>query len=361
MNITYKSTALENVQAKSIDDFVAATIELMLSKGTFTNLLSDRNDYPAVRELMARHKKLLQGEEWTFNVALASDNDGNKTAKFTKLFDKDSSNRIDVMKKGKVSPRFATANFIYDVREKVLNGGSMVQRIDYIKEQMDLMYQSFYELMEFSFWGKPASASDDKTPEGLPFWVIPATVKTGNGSFEAVNPGTNWFRAGIDSTANPRWSNWSAAYSEITPGDLIKKMRYASRKTLFKSPLNLAEPKLGTGRAVYANTDTVIAMEEILEAQNMNLGNDLASKDGKTLFKGNPVYNVTSLDSDTTAPVYMLDWSTLGLGVLSGWDKRVSPPQTVADQHNVRAVFLDASYNFMCTNLRNQAVISKVA
>ena len=262
------------------------------------------------------------------------------------------------MRKGKSSPRFATANFTYDLREKALNSGSMVQRIDFIKEQMELMYQSYYELMEASFWAKPENSSDDVTPEGLPFWLIPAS-KGGNGSFEAVNPGAGWFRAGIDSTTYKRWANWSAQYAEVTGADLIKKMRYAARKTLFKSPLKIGEPTLGKGRAVYANTDTVIAMEEILEAQNMNLGNDLASKDGKTLFKGNPVYNVTSLDGDVKAPVYMLDWATLGLGVLSGWDKKVSAPQPVANQHNVRAVFLDASYNFICTNLRNQAVISK--
>jgi hypothetical protein len=360
MDINYKSSALADVKAKEIDDFVASTIELMLEKGKFTNLLSDRNDYPAVRELMARHKKLLQGEEWTFNVAIAENNDGNGTAKFTKLFDTDASNRVDVMRKGKSSPRFATANFTYDLREKALNSGSMVQRIDFIKEQMELMYQSYYELMEASFWGKPADATDDVTPEGLPFWLIPAT-KSGNGSFEAVNPGAGWFRASIDSTTYKRWANWSAQYAEVTGADLIKKMRYAARKTLFKSPLKIGEPTLGKGRAVYANTDTVIAMEEILESQNMNLGNDLASKDGKTLFKGNPVYNVTSLDGDAKAPVYMLDWATLGLGVLSGWDKKVSAPQPVANQHNVRAVFLDASYNFICTNLRNQAVISKAS
>jgi hypothetical protein len=360
MNISYKDGTLSDVRAKEIDDFVAATMELMIQKGTFTNLLSDRNDYPAIRELMDKHKKLYQGEDWTFNVAIANNNDGNGTAKFTKLFDSDSSSRVDVMKKGKVSPCFVTANYVYDVREKVLNSGSQVQRIDFIKEQMTLMYQSYYELIESAFWGSPKDANDDVTPFGIKFWLLPAT-NTSVGSFEAVNPSAGWFRAGIDSTTNTRWANWSARYDKVTSDDLIKKMRYAARKTNFKSPLKVGEPTLGKGRAVYANTDTVIAMEEILESQNMNLGNDLASKDGKTLFKSNPVYSTTSLDDDATAPVYMLDWATLGLGILAGWDKHVSAPEKVAGQHNVRAVFLDGSMNFVCTNLRNQAVISKAS
>ena len=310
---------------------------------------------------MERHKKVYQGEDWTFDVAIADNNTGNGTAKFTKLFDTDASNRVDVLKRGRVSPRFVTANYTYDVREKVLNSGSKVQRIDYVNSKMVSMYQSYYELMELAFWGKPTGPTDDITPEGIKFWLLPATKSTGMGSFEAVNPGTNWFRAGIDSTEFKRWSNWSAQYAEVTPSDLVKKMRYAARKTLFKSPLKVGEPTLGKGRAIYANTDTVMNMEEILEAQNMNLGNDLASKDGKTLFKGNPIYNVSTLDDDATAPVYMIDWSTFGAAVLAGWDKRVSAPKEVANQHNVRAVFLDASFNFACTNLRNQAVISKAA
>lgn len=360
MDITYKGGALENVRAKEIDDFVQATMDMMIKKGTFTNLLSDLNDYVAVRELMGRHKKLYQGEDWTFDIAISENNDGNGTAAFTKLYDTDSSKTVDVLKRGKVSPRFLTANFSYDLREKVLNSGSMVQRIDFIKEKGTLMYQSYFNLCESAFWGSPSGADDELTPYGIKFWLLPAT-KAGTGSFEAVNPAAGWFRAGVDSATYKRWSNWSAQYAEVTPADLIKKMRYASRKTNFKSPLKVGEPTIGKGRGVYANTDTVVAMEEILEAQNMNLGNDLASKDGKTLFKSNPVVNVPYLDTDATAPVYMIDWSTLGMGVLAGWDKHVSAPQPVANKHNVRAVFLDASMNFVCTNLRNQAVISKAS
>ena len=365
MDINYKGEALANVKAKEIDDFVAATMELLIQKGAFTNLLSDLNDYVALREIFPKHKKSYQGEDWTFNVAIADDNTGNGTAKFTKLFDTDESNRIDVIKKGKISPCFFTANFTYDVRERVLNHGSTVQRIDFIKTQGDTMYQSYFNLAENAFWGTPKGISDDITPFGLKFWMqratdsVAAAANTKMGSFEAVNPAPGWFRAGIDSTAHPRWSNWSAQYESVTAADLIKKMRYAARKTTFKSPLKINEPTFGKGRAIYVTTDTLMSMEEVLEAQNMNLGNDLASKDGMTRFKGNPVYSVNILDDDPGAPVYMIDWSTFGATVLAGWDKKVSAPEKVANQHNVRAVFLDGSLNFGCTNLRNQAVISK--
>ena len=378
VSISYKSGTLANVATpvgNTIDDFVKATMELMIKKGTFTNLLSDLNDYVAVRELMGKHKKLYEGEEWTFNVAVAANNTGNGTAKFTKLFDTDTSARVDALLKGKVVPKFVTASYSYDLREKALNSGSAVQRIDFIKEQMTLMYQSFYDLMERTFWGKRAHKADDVTPDGIAYWVTRQSnadaASHANGGFDGKDPSmatsatvstaTTEARAGISSASYARWANWAAQYAAVSKDDLVKKMRLATRRTNFKSPLNVSEPKLGSGRGIYTTTDVVVAMEEILEAQNMNLGNDLASKDGKTLFKGNPVYNVPMLDSDAEAPVYMLDWSTLGMGVLSGWDKRVSAPKEDADRHNVRNVFLDASMAFVCTNLRNQAVISKAA
>ena len=372
VSISYKSGTLANVATPigtTIDDFVKATMELMIAKGKFTNLLSDLNDYVAVRELMGKHKKLYEGEEWTFNVAVTSDNTGNGTAKFTKLFDTDTSARVDALLKGKVVPKFVTASYSYDLREKALNSGSLVQRIDFIKEQMTLMYQSFYNLMETTFWGKRPHKADDVTPDGIAYWITRQSndnaVSHPNGGFDGTDPSmatsstvatlVTEARAGISTSSYARWANWAAQYSEVKPADLIKKMRLASRKIDFKSPLNVAEPRLGSGRGIYTTTDVVVAMEEILEAQNMNLGNDLASKDGKT------VYNVPQLDGDAEAPVYMLDWSTLGMGVLSGWDKQVSAPKPDADRHNVRNVFLDASMAFVCTNLRNQAVISKAA
>jgi hypothetical protein len=357
--LKYKTGNLNNLTPHQIDDLVNTTMEYLIGKGKFTNLLSDLNDYVAVRELMARHKKTFEGGmDWTFNVAITANNKGNGTAKTTKLFGTDSSTRVDAIKKGKVSPRYITANYVYDVREPVLNSGSMVQRIDYVKEQMNLMYQSYYDLMEGLFWGEPADKDVD--PAGIKYWLLPATSDTGMGSFEPVNP-TAGARAGIDSTTNARWANWSARYAAVSKDDLVKKMRYAARKTTFRSPLTVGEPKLGSGRGIYVGIDTLTELEDLLEKQNMNLGNDLAAKDGKTLFKGNPVYHVPYLDSDATAPLYMIDWSTLQLGILAGWDKKVSKPTPVADMHTVRQVFLDTTANFVCTNLRNQAVISKAA
>ncbi len=102
-------------------------------------------------------------------------------------------------------------------------------------------------------------------------------------------------------------------------------------------------------------------MEEVLEDQNMNLGNDMASKDGRTQFKGTSVTYAPYLDDDSEDPVYMLDWKWMGLGVLSGWENQLSKPYRVPGMHLVERVDLDCSLNMVCTNLRRQAVFHNPA
>jgi hypothetical protein len=110
---------------------------------------------------------------------------------------------------------------------------------------------------------------------------------------------------------------------------------------------------------IYTNDTVIGLLEELLETQNMNLGNDIASKDGRTVFKSTPITYAPKLDDDSTDPVYMLDWKWLSVGVLAGWENNLSSPYMVPGKHLVRRVDLDASLNMICTDLRHQAVLSK--
>ena len=128
----------------------------------------------------------------------------------------------------------------------------MVRRIDFVKEQMTLMYQGFYELMESTFWGKRQYKADDVTPDGIAYWVTRQSnsdaASHATGGFDGKDPSmptsssvatpVTEARAGISTSSYARWANWAAQYAEVKPADLIKKMRLASRKINFKSPLN---------------------------------------------------------------------------------------------------------------------------
>ncbi len=113
------------------------------------------------------------------------------------------------------------------------------------------------------------------------------------------------------------------------------------------------------GNGIYTNSDVIGLLEEVLEAQNTNLGNDLASKDGRAVFKSTPIVYVPKLDADSQDPVYMLDWKHMRIGAQAGWENNMTAPYPVPGMHTVRRVDMDASLNMVCTNRRRQAVISK--
>lgn len=363
-------------------DVVKATAELLIQQGKFTNLLSDLTDYALLKRLMPKHKKVFSGGlDWTFMVAVAANNVGNGTAKFTGLFEDDTFNRPDVLLQGKVSPRFLTASYIYDKREPVLNSGEaskskLLAIVEFVKLQMELMYQSAYDKLETTFSGVgPTYADDKKTPHGIAFYIQKQSnddaASHATGGFDGKDPmlpaspssstPTACPRCGISITSNARWANWAAQYEDISKADLVKKMRIAAHRINFQSPLNLTDPTLSTGRSVITNLRVLQGLEEILEAQNMNLYNDVASKDGKTLFKGTPVDYVPILDGDAQDPIYMIDWRSLCFGTVAGWDKKVSAPKEDNAAHNTMKGFLDFACEMVCTNLRNQAVIAKAA
>jgi hypothetical protein len=138
-------------------------------------------------------------------------------------------------------------------------------------------------------------------------------------------------------------------------------MRTGSYAINFRSPLSHAEPNLGAmGNGIYVNRDTIVLIEELLENQNMNLGTDLDSMGGRARFKGSPLIYVPFLDSDTSDPVYMIDWKWMAFGTLPGLTDQMGAPYMVPGKHTVRRVDLDSTLELVCTNLRRQAVFAKV-
>lgn len=341
------------LQFSEIDDAVLLTQNKLIKRGAFVDMQTDLTDHIAVREMWkARRKAFAGGENWEFEVQM----DHNHSARTVGLFETDGSSINDTMKKGEVPVRHVNAHYLYDQREKAFQRGG-TQIVDLIKTRYVAMQISFYELLEELLWGKPTDSSDTKTPFGLQYWV----TKSATEGFNGGNPsGFSDGRAGISTSDYSRFANWTAQYTAVTKADLIRKMRKAHRKTKFRSPVSHAVPDLGSmSNGIYTNDDVIGTLEEVLEDQNMNLGNDIASKDGKVMFKSSPVIYAPKLDSDSSDPVYMLDWKTLAIGVLAGWANNLSAPYMVAGKHLVRRVDLDASLNMICTDPRKQTVIYK--
>lgn len=336
-----------------IDDAVLLTQNRLVKRGAFVDMQTDLTDHIAVREMWKSHRKeFIGGENWEFEVQM----DHNHSAKAVGLYETDGSSINDTMKKGEVPPRHVNAHYLYDLREKAFQRGG-VAIVDLVKTRYTAMIISFYELLEDFLWSKPTDSSDEKTPYGLAYWV----VKNATEGFNGGNPsGFTDGRAGISTGDYARFANWTAQYAAVTKEDLVRKMRKAHRKTQFRSPVSHSTPVLGGMRNGIYTGDTVIGiLEELLEDQNMNLGNDIASKDGKTLFKSTPITYAPKLDDDSSDPIYMLDWKWLAIGIMAGWAENLTAPYMVAGKHNVRRVDLDASLNMICTDPRHQAVIYK--
>jgi hypothetical protein len=336
-----------------IDDLVLLTQQQFVKRGAFTNLQTDLQDHVAVREMWkGRKRKFEGGEDWEFNAQM----DHNYSAKTVGLFETDTSNLTDTMVKGSVPARHVNAHYIYDKREKAFQrGGTGI--VDLVMTRYTAMMVSFYELLEELLWSKPTDDSDVKTPFGIKYWITRAATE----GFNGANPaGFTSGKGGISQSTYARWANWTAQYTTVSKTDLVRKMRNAARKTKFRSPVSHAEPTLGgSKRGIYMNSDTIGLFEEILEDQNTSLGNDVASKDGRVLFKGTPVTYAPYLDDDSTDPIYMIDWSTLGVGCMAGWENNLTAPYMVPNKHLVSRVDMDASLNMSCTDLRKQCVIYK--
>jgi hypothetical protein len=336
-----------------IDDAVQLTQKKLIAKGSFLDLQTDLTDHVAVREIWkGKAKKFEGGEAWKFQVQT----DHNHSARFVGLYETDVSALTDTMAKGEVAPRHVNAHYIYDLHEQDFQRGGLAIA-DLVFTRVVAMHVSLFELMEEALWSKPTDSNDVLTPYGIAFWI----VRNATEGFNGGNPtGFSAGRAGLSSTTYSRWKNWTAQYTDVSKTDLLRKMRTAHRSSQFRSPLSHAQPSLGSmGNGIYTGNDVIGLLEELLEAQNMNLGNDLASKDGRAMFKGTPVTYVPKLDSDAQDPVYMIDWKWIQMGIMAGWENNLTKPYMLPNKHNVRRVDLDASMNMICTNLRRQAVISK--
>jgi len=341
------------IPINSIDDAVLMTQNGLIERGAFVDMQTDTTDHVAVREMWKkRKKKFAGGIDWDVSYQM----DHNHSAKAVGLFEEDSTNINDSMKLGSVGQRHLNAHYAYDQREKAFQRGGLAI-VDLIKTRYVGMMVSFYELLEDILWSKPDDSNDEKTPYGLAYWV----VKNATVGFYGGNPaGFSAGRAGIDTNLFPRYANYTGQYTNISKQDIIRKMKTAARKTKFRSPVSHAVPTVGgMQNGIYMNEETVSLMEDLLDAQNTNLGTDVASNMDASLFKGRHMTYVPYLDNDSTDPIYMLDWKHLAIGVLAGWENNLSKPMPIPNKHTGRRVDLDVTLNMVCTDPRRQVVFSK--
>lgn len=347
------------VAAADIGDLIRTALN-ELGRMRFESIAESLYDYVVMREWLKRERLTISdGTAIQWTVVLDPDN----AAKHVGLFDADNVNISDGTVIASIPWRHVTTHWGYEHRETLMNRGAS-RIVNHIKIRRFRAMLSLVELLEKRAWSKPADSSDKLEPFGVPYWVVFDSNTTEG--FAKVNPtGFPGGRAGIDSTAprNARWANWTAKYTNVSKDDLIQKWRRAFRRTNFRSPIDIEDFRKGRGRRYqcFTNEPTINALELVGESQNENLGRDLASMDEQLTFRRNPVFEVPQLNdnAEVTDPIYCLDMSKFYPVVLKGDYLRETGPIRAPNQHNVWRVHVDLTYNYLCRNLRCQAVLAK--
>ncbi len=337
---------------EDIQDLVLSTLE-ELGRGRWTDMTSDLQDHIAMRRILNERAVRMQGGKHVqFNAQVRT----GQAAKNVGLAATDDVNVVDVLTQGQVPWRHSTTNYAWDRREFNMNNPSAKQIVDLIQVRRNSAWIDLAELMERNFWGKPSDSSDKLTPMGIDYWLVRNTTEGFNGGDPA---GFSDGAADLPVSEYPRWQNWTAQYEDVSKTDLVRKMRKAARFCRFRAPVPHPDYNTGDNYGYYTNYNVVGTMEELLEAQNDSLGNDVASKDGQAMFRRRPVEWVPFLEDDEGDPVYGINWGVFHPFFLSGEYLREDPPQKNPFAHTVVEVHVDLTYNFICRDRRRQFIIAK--
>lgn len=337
---------------QDIADLVVGTLE-ELGRMRFNQIAAPLQNYEVMGRIIREDRVEFQsgvGIQRTLQVQT------NGNARRTTLFGTDNTNVGDTLKQINVPWRHYEAFYSFDRRELLMNRGASLI-VSMLKSRRSESMIDLAELGEEDFWNKPTDSTDKVRLFGVPYWVVKNATEGhngGNASGFTDGPG------GLDSATFTTWKNYTAQYTNVTKADLIKKLRTAYRKIRFKSPVDVNDFRVGRGDQyrLYTTESVISSIEDLGEAQNENLGRDIASMDETITFRRNPIIWVPELDADAQNPVYMLNFAYFRPVFLRGDYLRESAPKMAANQHNVMDVFIDLTWNILCTDRRAQAVLN---
>jgi hypothetical protein len=340
---------MADLDAKSIADLVASTLD-ELGRMKFQQIAQNLQDYEVFSHWFKRDKVAFDsgiGIQRTLMNKLSG------AAKHVGLMETDTVNITDVIDRLTIPWRHAQTSWAFIYQETLMNRGeAMIFNVIEPRRAASLI--DLVEELENKAWASPSS-SNVTEPYGIPYWIVTNASTGFNGGLPAGGHSTV---GGVSLTDSPNFKNYTFQYVNKSKADLIKKLRTAHRKCGFKSPITIQDYRGTQGQRyrLYVNETTMSSFEDIGEAQNENLGRDLASMDGTMVFRNHPIVWVPKLDADTTDPVFGVDHSTFYPVCLTGDYLRESEAKPSPNQHNVFQVFVDLSYNYLCVDRRRNWV-----
>lgn len=328
-----------------------------------------QQEYPAINKWFTTDK--IQEESGTSIVRnIMLDNTGN--ARHVRLYQKSSINVADVQRRITAPWVQIEGQYSYERREALRNRKPAM----YIKllesRRVDAML-AMADLLEQRAWRSPENVNDDVNPRGLPYYLS-KLIPTNGTNFVAATDAPGGFsgrrvvyadgtvaiadKAGLDPTAQARWRNYADTKTGIDAG-FVKKLARAFYATKFVSPMLASDLKKGAAAnfRIYMGLEDLTEYDDLVRKANDNLGADVAKFHGITAFNRVPILWSPQLDADTDRPVYGVNHAKFFPICQSGDWMRESDPMIDTELHNVITTFVDGSYQYFCTNVREAGFV----
>lgn len=269
----------------------------------------------------------------------------------------------DLMAQMSVPWRMVTTSWPVMRKDALINKGKSFV-FDVVKPRRAGAMLALAELLETAAWSCPVAANKTD-PYGVPYWI----VKNATTGFNGGLPSDHTTVGGINITDNPNFKNYTVQYTALSKADGIPALRDMHYSIRWKSPVEVPQyaKELADQFRIYCNRATGREFENLGEAQNENLGRDVAPMwvgdvsrggAGNIMFRGHPVICVPQLASDTQDPVYMINHATFAPYVLEG-DYLHEQTKPAPTQRNVLQNFVDMTYNYVCLDRRQNGVMAK--
>lgn len=326
------------------------------TRGIYTQLATKWTEFPLATQMMRKNRmKIRGGHSYTRRVMLKH---GGQAAAVG-WYDVDSYDGENKWGNITVPWRNTHVPYRYEAHVMAANSSDPEQLVDYIAGERD---QALIDLAEFHEGILVGKAVDDgKTPFSLQYWLTYDSGTTGD--FNGGNhPNFSGGKGGLDSdlAMNARWKNWAVKYENVSAADLLHKMKRGFIATQWRSPFGVPDYESRMNRQYLMNTETMIALENIGEAQNESLGRDIYSMYGNVTFRGIPFVHVPALDEYSTSnPIYGVDWGCMEFIYLKGFWWKETGPRISAGQRHVYTVDIDFTWNLVCNNLRKQQLFAQ--
>ena len=359
---------MATLQVDDIADMIVAT-KPNFDENKWTDLTSNLQEYhilPRILKKNANSNTFSSGRTSNFQVQIGTSG----AAKMTGLYGTVQANRNDSLKSGTVPFRHAITNWSIDRREITMN--QEPARI--VDEMAALRHDAIVDmakLLEIQGWNAPASSSDEDNLWGIFYWIVPSlTAAVGQNGFNGGRPTGFTDCGGIDPNVFTQWRNWTDLYTDVSKTDLIDKIRAALHYCEFKPPVPSPGQNVEamSNFQMYTAYPVLRAMEILAEAQNENLGDDLASKDGMVTIRRVAIDSVTYLDSNPVTsggilvnqPVVGINWNWFNAFFLEGEYMREERPYNPPYQPTVYQTDIFLTCNFRCRNRRANFIINHV-